>query len=133
MFSVLFVSEDLTEVHLFAHGAYGEPRDSGRAEMMEVTVTVLYLCHLMEWFGTSPEISTAIYCDNEEAVSFANHRWLGSTPKWADTRNIYLKLILSQQLEKWDKCIRIEHVKGHQDKGIEYEANAPACKTERDL
>ena len=89
---------------------------------MGVIVTVLYIFHLMEWFDTTPEVCTMIYCDNQEAVSFTNHRWLGSTPKWADTRNIDLKQILSHQLKKWDKCIRIEHVKGHQDKGVEYKA-----------
>ena len=73
VFSVLFTSEDLHEMHLSSHKAHGLPTDSGRAEIMGLTVVILYLCHLMEWYEATTGVSTSIYCDNKVAVDFAKN------------------------------------------------------------
>ena len=77
VFMVLFASEDLLDIHRSSHEVYGEPKDSGRAEMMGITVTLIYICHVIKWHKLPPTTETTIYCDNAETVGYANHLWLG--------------------------------------------------------
>ena len=64
VFSVLFTSEDLNEMHLSSHKAHGLLKESVRAKIMGLTVVIIYLCRLMEWFEATTGVSTSIYCDN---------------------------------------------------------------------
>ena len=83
VFSVVLAAEDLTEVHTSSSEAHGSPKDSGRAELTGLTVAIIYICHLIKWYGLNDGESTIIDCDNQEAVK-----------KWADLRNVELKLTL---------------------------------------
>ena len=89
--SVAFSSDDLLESHVSGHEVYGHPKDSGRAETLGLSVAILYLCHLRKWHEIPKTKTVTIYCDNEEAVKFSNNLWTGTTPKWADSRNIEIK------------------------------------------
>lgn len=115
--AIVLSSDDLTEHHTSGHEVFGQPKDSGRAEIFGLTAAVIYLCHLMKWHGIPEENTVTIYCDNEEAVKFANNLWIGTTPKWADSRNVEIKRVLREALIKARQSIRIEHVHSHQDRG----------------
>ena len=117
VFAITLTSEDLTEVHTSSHEIIGGPKDSGRAEMMGIMTTVIYLCHILEWYRMPNDTKITIYCDNRETVDFSNQLWLGTTPRWADTRNIELKRTIRKYLMGQGRGLRIRHVKGHQDRG----------------
>ena len=84
VFTVTFASDDLMDIHTSSHEVKGGPKDSGRAEMMGVMITIIYLCHVIEWHGLPHESEIPIYCENRETVSFSTHQWIGTTPRWAD-------------------------------------------------
>ena len=46
--SIILASEDLLEIHLSSHEVFGEPKDSGRAEMMGVMAIIAYLCQIIK-------------------------------------------------------------------------------------
>ena len=50
-----------------------------------------------------------------------NKRWIGSTPRWADSRNVELKRTIRDKLRDVGRGIRIEHVHGHQDRRVKFE------------
>ena len=113
--SITLASDDLTEMHVSGHDVYGYPRDSGRAEIVGLCAVILFLNHLRKWHDIPRTSTVTIYCDNSEAVNFANSLWIGTTPKWADTRNIEVKRTIKRALEEAGRSLRIEHVHGHQD------------------
>ena len=127
VFNMTLASEDLLDIHSSSHEILGGPKDSGRAETMGIMITVIYLCHVIEWYGLTRETKVMIYCDNREAVDFSNHLWMGTTPRWADGRNIELKRTISAYLRSSGRGLCISHVKGHQDKkGPASELDIPA-------
>ena len=99
VFTLTLESEDLTEIHSSSHEIKGGPKDLGRAEMMGIMITIVYICHIIEWHGLPHTTGVSIYCDNCEAVDFSYHQWIGTTPKWADGRNIEIKRTISQYLQ----------------------------------
>ena len=110
--AIALASEDMLDYHISSHEVYGEPKDSGRAEMMGVTAAVVYLCQLIKWHGLPVDTRVNIYCDNEETVDFANKKWIGETPKWADGRNIELKRTIRDQLNAYGREIKVVYVSG---------------------
>ena len=113
--AITLASEDLTEVHVSGHEVYGNPRDSGRAEIVGLSAAILYLNHLRKWHNIPSDVTVPIYCDNAEAVQFANSPWTGTTPKWSDSRNIEVKRTMKRALTEAGSGLRVEHVHGHQD------------------
>ena len=45
--AIILASEDLLDYHISGHEVFGEPKDSGRAEMMGVPAIILYLCQII--------------------------------------------------------------------------------------
>ena len=117
----MVAADDLTEIHISSNDARGYPKDSGRAEITGLTVIIIYICHLLEWYNINTDTPIPVYCDNQEAVAFANKRWIGPTPKWADARNVEMKMTIKELLEKHGRRLRIEHVAGHQDRTVEFD------------
>ena len=95
VFTLTLASKDLTEIHSSSHEIKGGPKDSGWAEMMGIMITIVYICHIIEWHGLPNTTEVPIYCDNREAVDFSSHQWIGTTPRWADGRNIEIKRTIS--------------------------------------
>ena len=114
--AITIASEDLLDCHTSGHEVYGDPRDSGRAEMTGVTAVILYLCQIIKWHDLPRDTSVSIYSDSSETVRFANELWLGKTPRWADERNIEMKRVINLMLRTIGKGLRVEHTLGHQDK-----------------
>ena len=109
----MVAADDLTEIHVSSNDARGYPKDSGRAEITGLAVTLIYICHLLEWYNIDTDTAIPIYCDNLEAVAFANKGWIGPTLKWADARNVEMKMTIKKYLDKHGQQLRIEHVAGH--------------------
>ena len=119
--AVILASDDMLEYHISGHEIYGEPKDSGRAEMMGFTAALIYLCQIIKWHGLLEDTPVTIYCDSAETVKFVNQRWIGETPKWADVQNIELKRTICDLMGTFGKGIRVEHVRGHQDRTTQFE------------
>ena len=119
--SIILASEDLLDYHISSHEVFGEPKDSGRAEMMGVMAIVVYLCHIIKWYELPEDTSVTLYSDSAETVKFVNRLWIGATPKWADERNIEMKRTIKRLMQTIGKGIRLEHTHGHQDKQEEFE------------
>ena len=73
LFRVILASEDVLDIHRSSHEVFGIPKYSGRADMMGVTVSLIYICHIMKWHKHPPTTETTIYCDNAETVGYTNH------------------------------------------------------------
>ena len=116
VFSITIAADDLLDIHTSSHEIDGGPKDSGRAEMMGVMTTIIYLIHVIEWHSILIENEIPIYCDNREAVDFCQHKWLGTTPRWADERNVELKRTIEKYLGRLGRRIKVYHVDGHQDR-----------------
>ena len=83
---------------------------------MGITVVIMYLSHVMEWHGVTEASPVPIYCDNRETVDFCNDRWLGTTPRWANSQNIELKRTIVKHMRKSGERIQVRHVEAHQDR-----------------
>ena len=117
-FSVCLSSSDMTTFHISAHEARGLPHDSGRAELHGLLIIVAYLSKTLR-LSSAQEVP--VYCDNLESLNFAKDPFLGTTPKWADTRNADLKRRLQSELAKTSIKFAFTHVKAHQDDTLTYE------------
>ena len=62
-----------------------------------------------------------LHSDSLEAVNFAKDPYVGSTPSWADKRNIDLKLRLREVMSMTSVNFSFLHVKAHQDDELSYE------------
>ena len=114
-FAVTMASRDLTAIHTSAHETMGYPYDSGRAELFGILVLAVYIEAFTRVYRLGGSNAIPMYCDNKEAVRFAQDPWIGATPKWADSRNIDLKRRLAKILEENPGLLRVEHVAAHQD------------------
>ena len=91
-----------------------------RSELAGLLALVVYFSVIAEW--SCREVQIEVYCDNLQAVDFANDPHVGKTPPWADRRNVDLKKLLKQRLAISIACFKFIHVKGHQDDSVQYEA-----------
>ena len=96
--AIILASEDLLDYHISGHEVFGEPKDSGRVEMMGVTAIILYLCQIIIWHDLPRNTNVKIYSDSAETVRYTNGLWMGETPKWADARNAEIKRTIRQML-----------------------------------
>ena len=120
-FSVTLASTDLTTIHTSSHEAKGKPCDSGRAELFGVLTLSLYVKTLTKHHGVEVRSPIPLYCDNKETVEFAATRWVGTTPRWADQRNVDLKMLLKELLSDDPNLIQVYHVPAHQDNACEFD------------
>ena len=76
---------------------------------------------MIKWHGLPKETQATVYCDNREAVEFSKNKWIGTTPKLSDARNIELQCTISKALRTYGRGLNIEHVRGHQDQKVTFE------------
>ena len=91
----------------------GWPICSDRSEVRGILTCIELVEVVAEWKGINRRVK--VYCNNQEAVTFVNYPYVGSTPTWADRRNVDLKLQIRSRLIQARAKIEAFHVKSHQD------------------
>ena len=115
-FAVMITSDDMTNTHISVHEVYGFPKESGRAETLRVVKPIHYIVQLTAYYDMTSKEKIKVYCYNMESICFAKEKWIQRTLKWADERNIDLKMITKDLLNRHGHMFLVEHITSHQEK-----------------
>ena len=112
-YAVCVGDSNIIKKFTFAQEMCGWPVCSDRSELGGILTCIELVEVVAEWKGINPRVK--VYCDNQEAVNFVDDPYIGSTPKWADRRNVDLKLQIRNRIKQARVKIEVFHVKSHQD------------------
>ena len=94
-----------------ANEVEGAPIAFDRSELCGLLAIVEYLNEIAEWKGMPPSVN--VYCDNADSIRYASSPYLGATLKWADRRNLDLKIEMIAAIQRSRVTYTFAHMKGH--------------------
>ena len=86
--------------------------------MYGLLTIITYLNSISEYSNQRAKIT--IYCDNQAAIDFCSSPYIGTTPKWSDSRNIDLKMEIQRLISTTKNKYKFLWVASHQDEKTEF-------------